>query len=423
MKNQTSKFSLYAIFLITIALLSSSCSSKNIDPDSISFSGHSVNSNNSISIELDKNANIGINTPFKEFDVKVSSSDPSLTYTVEKNTLKLLATSVGDFEIVCTVSAKGYKPENITVPVNVYPHEMPLSVVDTATKGETSQVTMLEGGEASLLLVAPPETEFYADILESGIFSASVEENIVHIKATSEGSALLRVTAKCDGYGDKHVEIEVNVVLKEASLSLPSDYLPLPIDASSYATVIMQANAQLSFSYDTDAMKVAYSNGRIMVTPLKPGNYNLEIICNAEGFAPSKKILEVDISDSDETDKIVRLTNELRAAAGLSPLTRVSKLDEPAAVRAAEAARLWSHTRPDGSMWGTILEDFDINYSYSGENLYASTVYSAESAVKGWYNSPSHKNNLLNENYEQIGVAIFYNYSEDKYYYCQLFMK
>jgi uncharacterized protein YkwD len=66
------------------------------------------------------------------------------------------------------------------------------------------------------------------------------------------------------------------------------------------------------------------------------------------------------------------------------------------------------------------LDETGFTYIASGENLFSANAYDADLAVDGWYDSPTHRFNLLQEDFSLIGLAI---YSDDDgyYYYCQLF--
>ncbi len=101
------------------------------------------------------------------------------------------------------------------------------------------------------------------------------------------------------------------------------------------------------------------------------------------------------------------MTNRKRTAVGLGELRL-----NPALTRAAEKKAqdmfsddYWAHTSPDGDEpWDFILAE-DYDYAYAGENL-AKNFNNSKDVVEAWYNSPSHKENLLNKNYEEIGFAV-----------------
>lgn len=97
------------------------------------------------------------------------------------------------------------------------------------------------------------------------------------------------------------------------------------------------------------------------------------------------------------------MVNARRQEAGLSSLTWNSGLEQAAAVRAIEASQLFSHTRPDGSDWWTV--NSDLMY---GENL-AKGYSTADSAVKAWMDSPTHKANILDGEFKSIAITIHIN--------------
>ena len=106
--------------------------------------------------------------------------------------------------------------------------------------------------------------------------------------------------------------------------------------------------------------------------------------------------------------KLVELVNLERAKAGLGSLTVSEKLNEVALIRAREITELYSHTRPNGGDVFGLLKEMGVTYRYAGENLAASQL-DAVTAMKDWMNSEGHRNNILNENYTEIGVAALFD--------------
>jgi len=65
----------------------------------------------------------------------------------------------------------------------------------------------------------------------------------------------------------------------------------------------------------------------------------------------------------------------------------------------------FSHFSPTGvSPWYWINKS-GYNYHYAGENL-AMNFIDSEEVVRAWLNSPGHRENLLNKNYQDIGIAV-----------------
>lgn len=124
---------------------------------------------------------------------------------------------------------------------------------------------------------------------------------------------------------------------------------------------------------------------------------------------------------SSEVKEMLELVNEARAKAGAAPLKLDSALVNAANVRAEEISEVFSHTRPDGSSFSTVLDDFSINYYCSGENI-AAGVDSAEITVNQWIDSPSHYQNMINPDYTEMGIGYYYDENSTyKYHWVQIF--
>lgn len=135
-----------------------------------------------------------------------------------------------------------------------------------------------------------------------------------------------------------------------------------------------------------------------------------------------------DITQGESTDaafqKIIRqvvdLVNKERKAAGLSAVSAENvKLANAASVRAKEQATSFSHTRPSGKSWTTVLTDYGISYRAAGENV-AYGQQTASEVMNAWMNSAGHRANILNGNYKEIGVGVYYK--NGTYYWSQIFI-
>lgn len=106
-------------------------------------------------------------------------------------------------------------------------------------------------------------------------------------------------------------------------------------------------------------------------------------------------------------DEVIRLTNEKRAQNGLSPVSLNSTLSQAAQAKGADMLNkdYWAHVAPDGTQPWKFFIDFGYRYRYAGENL-ARDFTNPSSAVDAWMASPSHKENMLNPKYKDIGVAV-----------------
>lgn len=106
-------------------------------------------------------------------------------------------------------------------------------------------------------------------------------------------------------------------------------------------------------------------------------------------------------------DEVVRLTNERRVAAGLSPVVLNPTLSTAAQAKANDmiARDYWAHVAPDGTEPWKFFKDVGYRYKYAGENL-ARDFSNPGSTVEAWMASPSHRENMLSPKYREIGVAV-----------------
>ena len=116
--------------------------------------------------------------------------------------------------------------------------------------------------------------------------------------------------------------------------------------------------------------------------------------------------------------EVIRLTNIERAKAGRSALIYNASLQRGAMMRAKEISIKFSHERPNGESFTTILNECGAGH-ISGENI-AAGQKSPELAVKAWMNSQGHKLTMLDKENLYIGVG-FYQDNDGRYYWVQNF--
>lgn len=106
-------------------------------------------------------------------------------------------------------------------------------------------------------------------------------------------------------------------------------------------------------------------------------------------------------------DQVIALTNAKRAENGLGALTFNSQLAQAAAGKAQDmhVTNYWSHNSPTGKTPWSFISGAGYKYVYAGENL-ARDFDDANSTVNAWMASPSHRSNILDKNFKEIGVAV-----------------
>lgn len=113
------------------------------------------------------------------------------------------------------------------------------------------------------------------------------------------------------------------------------------------------------------------------------------------------------VNSSINVAEVIAKTNAERVKMGLSVLSENSSLNQAAEAKANNmfAENYWAHFSPSGKdPWG-FINGAGYRFSYAGENL-ARNFYTSDEVVKAWMNSTTHKANLLNANYQDIGIAV-----------------
>ena len=108
-----------------------------------------------------------------------------------------------------------------------------------------------------------------------------------------------------------------------------------------------------------------------------------------------------------EKPDIITLVNAERQKNGLAPLSANAKLDQTAQMKAQDMTlnNYFAHTSPTGISPWFWFQKGGYDYQFAGENL-AVDFNDASAVVKAWMDSPSHRANMLNPNFSEVGVAV-----------------
>ncbi len=104
---------------------------------------------------------------------------------------------------------------------------------------------------------------------------------------------------------------------------------------------------------------------------------------------------------------VIALINQARIASGLTALTENKKLDIAATGKVEDmfSGQYFAHFAPNGASPWDFFKRAEYSYAAAGENL-ALDFISADEAHAAFMNSPTHRANILNKNYAEIGVAV-----------------
>ncbi len=106
-------------------------------------------------------------------------------------------------------------------------------------------------------------------------------------------------------------------------------------------------------------------------------------------------------------NRIIELTNEERVKREMQPVKANAYLTSAAHAKANHMfeKQYWDHFGPDGESPWEFIKASGYDYMYAGENL-GKGFNTSEGVHQAWMASPTHKENILTEHYEDIGIAV-----------------
>jgi hypothetical protein len=117
----------------------------------------------------------------------------------------------------------------------------------------------------------------------------------------------------------------------------------------------------------------------------------------------SRNIFFADITKTE----LVNLLNQERVSQNLPALSVNSQLDQAALLKAQDMLQngYFAHQSPQGISPWFWFKKIGYNYKYAGENL-AIGFFESSDVYNAWLNSVSHRDNMLNKNYKEVGTAV-----------------
>lgn len=106
-------------------------------------------------------------------------------------------------------------------------------------------------------------------------------------------------------------------------------------------------------------------------------------------------------------EQVVAMSNAERAKSGLPALRFNATLSQSATAKASDmfSNQYWAHTSPQGKEPWDFFRSAGYSYKVAGENL-ARDFSTTPDMMLAWMNSPTHRANIMNSRYEEIGIAV-----------------
>ncbi len=148
------------------------------------------------------------------------------------------------------------------------------------------------------------------------------------------------------------------------------------------------------------AKKPAAAKDRIIEISLKEINKRIN--------APDPIYLEKEVDSSLLTrEGIIDWTNFHRNDHELNLLIESEELDKIAEMKITDMfeKQYFAHVSPEEKDISDLTKEMGYQFIIVGENLARGGFEDDENLVQRWMESPGHRENILNENYQEIGVA------------------
>ncbi|MGG5371253.1 MucBP domain-containing protein [Enterococcus sp. AZ196] len=189
------------------------------------------------------------------------------------------------------------------------------------------------------------------------------------------------------------------------------------VDGRIVKSITFKVKSGEVFNPSLDKLDLDPTKYDLSLRPLHPvvtGKGGRELEFNFEVTPFKNYVTQEELQIMQQT--IIDKVNELRTTSNppVSALKLDSKLTIAVNIRAQELIELYdpNHLRPNGTSCMTVLTEQGISYRTAGENI--AWIDSRETSGKvlgekmftSWFNSAGHKRNMLDPNFQYIGVGV-----------------
>jgi len=133
-----------------------------------------------------------------------------------------------------------------------------------------------------------------------------------------------------------------------------------------------------------------------------------KIKIESQVFAPPPLKIEAKKEGFLTQKGIIIWTNIFRKDFGLKPLKESEILDQSAKLKLEDMFnnQYFAHISPEGIELKDLMKDVNYEFIVIGENLAMGNFENDKELVNSWMESEGHRENILNEKFQEIGVAV-----------------
>ena len=218
-------------------------------------------------------------------------------------------------------------------------------------------------------------------------------------KDTNSTMIPLRFISNAFGVDDKDIQFDKNT--KTITITNQNNVIQFFTNSNNYIL-----NGEL-ISKDINSPIIEIKNNRTFIPfNILADAFNLDYIWDAN--TKTATIIEKTINENNVPleHQVLKYVNIARENQGLKPLKIDEKLSQIATLKAKDMVdnNYFSHKSPTYGDAFNMMKKFNINYQFAGENI-AQGYESAKEVVIAWLDSPSHRENILNSNYNNMGLG------------------
>jgi uncharacterized protein YkwD len=154
-------------------------------------------------------------------------------------------------------------------------------------------------------------------------------------------------------------------------------------------------------------------------------NINNQITLDIKGLDPLPQNYDVSVYQ-DVENQLFNILNQRRQENGLKPLEIDDKLVQFSRYKSDYCLQSGEKENMNiyGNEWHYYMQALGYDYGKSGENLLYGDVAlaNAETLSNVWWNTPTYKANMLNQEFTHVGVGVVFDKTNNKYMAIETFM-
>lgn len=228
-----------------------------------------------------------------------------------------------------------------------------------------------------------------------------VQRNLIATRKTFKGVTLGMINVKVDVQGVTYTDDAKPIYAEKNGKFQMKVY-------NTKKTAKWKSSNEAVATVSSKGLITAKSKGKCKITAVVAGK---KVSCDVT-ITDLKN--EREIANQEIRYEILRRLNIDRIKAKAKPLKMLDKLVEIADIRAKEASKKWSHTRPNGKSFSSAYEEVGFKAGKAvGENI----AYTADKPVKvdefvkyaykHFYDEKLHRKTMLDSKYKCVGIGYF----------------